>query len=158
MNKIIWVLMTTLALAGGAGEGVAQILFQTNGYICAPKNPGGEETRLYFRQQEGVAINLSKSASFPVVCPLIIPGGNPPYIAGVEFQSENNTGQTFSCALEEYDITHDLVRSTGRSVFVPGNGHNYILWTDYYPSNLDNTLSLRCIIPPRGMIGAVLSF
>ena len=158
MNKLISVLMVTLAIAGGAGESVAQIISITNGYICAPKNPGGEETRLYFRQQEGVAINLSKSASFPVVCPVIFPFDEPPYMAGVEFKNGNKVGQKFSCALEEYDSAHNLVKSTGRSIFIPGNGDNYILYDDYYMNHIDNVISIRCIIPPRGMIGAVLYF
>ena len=157
MNKLIGALIATLAFAGEAGETAAQI-GGTNGYICAPKNPGGEETRLYFRQQEGVAINLSTSATFPVVCPVIIPVDNPPYMAGVEFKNGNKSGQNFSCALEEYDPAHNLVRSTGRSIYIPGNGNNYILYTDYYLNHVDNNISIRCIIPPRGMIGAVLFY
>ena len=72
----------------------------TNGYICEPKNPGGEETRLYFRQQDGVAINLSQSATFPVVCPVMIPFQLPPFEAGVVLKNGVNTTRCFSCALE----------------------------------------------------------
>jgi len=158
VNKVIGIVMATLALAGGGEKSVAQVINASNGYLCAPKNPGGEETRLYFRQQEGVAINLSQSATFPVVCPVIVPVDSSPYFAGVEFKNENNTGQNFSCALEEYDPAHNLVRSTGRSVFIPSNGSNYILYTNYYLNNVQNTISIRCIIPPRGMIGSVLFY
>ena len=127
----------------------------TNGYICAPKNPGGEETRLYFRQQDGVAINLASNATFPVVCPVIIPFDNPPYEASVAFKNGSNATQNFACALEEYDAFANLVRSIGKSVSIPPGGSNLIAYQDIYLLAITNFLSLRCILPPRGMIGWV---
>lgn len=146
---------TVLFLIGGVYplESVAQSI--TNGYICAPKNPGGEETRLYFRQQDGVAINLSQSATFPVVCPVIIAFDAPPYFAGVDFRNGSSVTQKFSCALEEYDFTATLVRTTGKAISVPANGASSIVYENYYLDSFANYLSLRCIIPPRGMIATV---
>jgi hypothetical protein len=158
MNKLISIFVAAFTFALWSNGSSAQIISVTNGYICAPKNPGGEETRLFFRQQEGVAINLSTTATFPVVCPVIIPGDNPPYMAGTEFKNGSSVGQNFACALEEYDPAHNLVKSTGRSIYIPGNGNDYILFTNYYLSSVDNNLSIRCILPPRGMIGSVLFY
>lgn len=127
----------------------------TNGYICEPKNPGGEATRLYFRQQDGVAINLSQSATFPVVCPVIIPFGEPPFSAAVVFKNGSNATRNFNCALEEYDIFSNLVRSTGQSVSIPAKDSDYISYDFISLVTVTNYLSLRCIIPPRGMVGLV---
>ena len=127
----------------------------TNGYVCEPKNPGGEETRLYFRQQDGVAINLSQSATFPVVCPVVIPYQDPPYEAVVVFKNGSSATRKFNCALEEYDILSNLVRSTGRAVDIPPGDTDAIVYEDIFLLSEFNYLSLRCIIPPRGMVGFV---
>ena len=130
----------------------------TNGYICEPKNPGGEETRLYFRQQDGVAINLSQSATFPVVCPVIIPFLEPPYEAGVVFNNGSSATRRFSCALEEYDQFSNIVKSTGRAIDIPPGESNIIAYQGIFLQFETNYLSLRCIIPPRGEVGLVSFF
>ena len=141
-------MLPLLCLAHG-GESI------TNGYICSPKNPGGEATRLYFRQQDGVAINLSQSETFPVVCPVIIPYLEPPYVAGAAFKNGSNATRSFNCALEEYDILSNLVRSTGRAVTIPAGSSDFIAYEGIFTLSDTNYLSLRCIIPPRGMVGVV---
>ncbi len=134
--------------------GSAQVI--SNGYACAPKNPGGEETRLYFRQQDGVAINLSQTATFPVVCPVIIEFGYEDYYTAVALKNGSNATQDFACALEEYNLETVKVRSTGRSIAVPAGQTGFIEYSPIFLANPTNYLSLRCILPPRGMVGEVV--
>lgn len=128
----------------------------SNGYVCEPKNPGGEETRLYFRQQDGVAINLSQSATFPVVCPVIVEFDLEPYYTAVALKNGSNKIQDFACALEEYNLESVKVRSTGRSIPVPPGNTGIIEYGPVFLTNPVNYLSLRCILPPRGMVGEVV--
>jgi len=148
---IITVVKSSLSIAHGS-ETI------TNGYLCEPKNPGGEATRLYFRHQNGVAVNLSSTATFPVVCPILIPFEEPPYEAGVTFSNGSSATQNFSCALEEYDILANLVRSTGKAVNIPPGGSNLIAYEGIDLLDDTNFLSLRCIIPPRGEVGLLTFF
>jgi hypothetical protein len=137
-------------------ESVAQSI--TNGYICSPKNIGGEETRLYFRQQEGVAENISKTATFPVVCPVVIEYDLPPYFVLVSVGHSSDSSQTIACSLEEYDINAVKVRGIGKSVnLAPGSG-DFLSWEEIYLQNPTNYLSLRCILPPLGGIAEVAWF
>jgi hypothetical protein len=153
MNKLISVSAISLLLAGWAGGLAAQTI--TNGYVCAPKNPGGEETRLYFRQQDGVAVNLASSATFPVVCPVEIPYGEDFYDVVVRVGNGNDSTQKFSCALEEYDLGNNLVRSIGKALNLPAYTVGPIAWAGVVLLSESNYLSARCILPPRGQVGLV---
>lgn len=152
MIKIIGGILAALAFAEAVS---AQSVSVTNGYVCAPKNIGGESTRLYFRQENGLAKNLSSNATFPIVCPIVVPGQNPPYETLIRVGNASNVGQNFACAVEEYDHTFALVRSIGKSVFLPAQTTNDIYWSGMTMSAPGNHLSLRCILPPRGAIGLV---
>lgn len=137
-------------------ESVAQGPSITNGYVCAPKNIGGEDTRLYFRQQDGVAENLSKTATFPVVCPVVITYDSPPYFVTVAVGQGSDFGQDFACSLEEYTGNAFKVRGIGKSVYLPPGGSDALSWENVYLQDPSNYLSLRCILPPRGGISGVL--
>lgn len=168
MRNISSKILMVLALVSWVCATNAQVdqfgrsLMKTNGYLCEPKNPGGEETRLYFRQQDGVAINLSSTATFPVVCPVlttVIPNDLRPFNGiGVRFGNGRNVTQKFQCALEEYDIGFNLVRSTGKAITLAPFTTNTLQYFDIKLQKLDNYFSLRCIIPPRGQVGHVISY
>jgi len=127
----------------------------TNGYVCAPKNIGGEETRLFFRQQDGVAINLSSNATFPVVCPVVVSLGDPFYDVLIRVGNGSNVTQSPACALEEYDVFSNKVRSTGRAITLPAGFNGPIFWAGITLLNPSNYLSVRCILPPRASVGLV---
>lgn len=146
------VVITALYSLQGSAQGVTTV---TNGYICAPKNIGGEETRLYFRQQDGVAENLSKTATFPVVCPVLIPADMPPYEVLIRAGNAGDVAQNFACALEEHDETGSKVRSYGKSVYLPPHSASDIFWQNIYLLANNHYLGLRCILPPRGGIGII---
>lgn len=149
-----WLSVTATALYSlhSSAQSVTTV---TNGYICAPKNIGGEETRLYFRQQDGVAENLSPTATFPVVCPVLIPADNPPYEVLIRADNASDVSQKFACALEEHDESGTKVRSYGQSVILSAHSADDIFWQDIYLLANNHYLSLRCILPPRGGIGIV---
>lgn len=122
----------------------------TNGYVCDPKNPGGEETRLFYRQQDGLAINISPTATFPVVCPVQIPYDLPPYEVSIGFVNQSTRPQTFRCALEENDAFGNKTRSQGNAITAPALGTAFLNWSDVFLINSLHYLSLRCILPPKG--------
>ena len=153
MKKWISAPVVLLLLAGCAGGVAAQTI--TNGYVCAPKNPGGEETRLYFRQQDGVAVNLASNATFPVVCPVEIPMGEAYYDVVIRLGNGNDFTQKFSCALEEYDLGNNLVRSIGKAINLDAFNVGPIVWAGVVLLDEGNYLSARCILPPRGQVGLV---
>ena len=139
----------------------SQTFIGTNGYLCAPKNPGGEETRLFFRQQDGYAINLSSSATFPVVCPVLSTYSSTEiqeHGVAIRLGNKSNVGQNFACALEEYDSTFTQVRSIGKALFLEPFQAGSLQYTGIFLLATQNTLSLRCIIPPRGVIGKLGSY
>lgn len=146
LSAFLIVLMSVL----GAVSVHAQDFTITNGYVCDPKNPGGEETRLYYREQDGLAINISPSATFPIVCPVQIPYDNPPYEVSVGFRNTSSSSQKFSCALEENDLYGSKTRSQGQSVTVPALGWGALNWSDILLINKQHYLSIRCILPPKG--------
>src|SRR5210317_1286761 len=108
----------------------AQEYTVTNGYVCDPKNPGGEETRRFYRQQDGLAINISPTATFPIVCPVEIGFDNPPYEISMGIVNTGNSTQTFSCALEENDINGQKTRTQGSAVVLPPKSGGFIGWED----------------------------
>lgn len=150
-------LVFSVTLLAGAGIYSGETMSQdftstlTNGYVCDPKNPGGEDTRLYYRQQDGLAINISPTASFPVVCPVQIPFNYAPYYitVGVKNTSAAAT-EKFLCALEESDFFGDPVRTIGKSVTLSAGEGNLLAWEGIVPATTSNYLSLRCILPPKG--------
>ncbi|MEM8564164.1 MAG: hypothetical protein AAGF57_18140 [Pseudomonadota bacterium] len=130
----------------------------TNGYICAAKNPGGEDTRRFYREQDGVAINLSPNSSFPIVCPIIIDGSLSSFAVVIRLGNTGSSTQSFSCALEEYDLDFNLVKTTGKTVNVAAGQTGDLSWA---PINLvrdNNYLSMRCILPPKGTVGTFVWF
>ena len=128
----------------------------TNGYVCAPKNPGGEETRLYFRQQGGQAVNLAPNASFPVVCPVVI---DPVFFSShavvIGLANNSSSAQNFSCALEENTIAGDTVRTIGRSLKVNRSSGGAMIWENIALSDATMYFSVRCILPPKGGVSLV---
>jgi hypothetical protein len=158
MNKLTGIVIVILALVGWAGEASAQLM--SNGYACAPKNIGGEDTRLFFRQQDGVAINLSQTATFPVVCPVVIDyyTWEGSYGVGVTLKNGSSSTQTFSCALEEYRGDGVRQRSIGRSVNIRPGGYDFFNWEVMQVVTDFNYSSLRCILPPKGMIAELAWF
>tara|TARA_R110002110_G_scaffold14698_1_gene67589 strand:- start:10091 stop:10597 length:507 start_codon:yes stop_codon:yes gene_type:complete len=137
--------------------------FVSNGYICAPKNIGGEETRLYFRQQDGAAVNISRTATFPVVCPIIMdyyyfPEGLALYSAGVTLRNDSDVTQKFQCALEEYNLGGFKEKSTGAAISLEPGGVGLIQYELFETTSELNYAGLRCILPPRGMIAEVIWF
>jgi len=136
-------------------EGNAQLV--AGGYVCAPKNIGGEDTRLYFRQQDGLAENISKTATFPVVCPIIVDywyvdDGFAYYGLLMTVRNDSDVSQDFQCALEEYDLLGVKARSLGRSVSVPAGGAGLFDYPYMTVLSEYNYASIRCILPPQGSI------
>lgn len=127
----------------------------TNGYVCTPKNIGGEETRLYFRQQGGIADNIAPDATFPVVCPVVIDPFASSYGVVVGLKNNNSIGQTFSCALEENDLVGNTVRTIGKSVSLGGRTGGVLVWDNIFLSGDTNYFSLRCILPPKSGIAQI---
>lgn len=125
----------------------------SNGYMCDPKNPGGEETRLYYRQQNGLAINIAPNATFPVVCPVILPFQEPPYEIYVGLVNTGSSMQKFSCAVEENDANGNTVRTQGNSINIPARTGGYLSWEQMFLLAESNYLSVRCILPPKGAVG-----
>lgn len=154
MNKLVGVVIVALAFAGWAGKATAQGSL-TNGYVCQPKNIGGEETRLFFRQQNGQAMNISPSATFPVVCPVVVIAGVPPYQIVMRFGNGGSATQNFACAMEEYDRNFSLLRSIGKSVTIPAGFSNSLDWSNLQALDPSSYFTVRCILPPKGSIGAV---
>ena len=138
-------------------KATAQTVEFTNAYMCAPKNPGGESTRLFFRQTDGVAINLSKTETFPVVCPIIAHYAHFYHNVAVRVGNSNNVTQTVSCALEEYDGGANKATSYGRSKKIPAGFTDSIIWENIRLSstNTGNYVVVRCILPPLGFISTV---
>lgn len=143
--------LIALITAGGAINVLAQSTV-TNGYVCDPKNPGGEETRLYYREQEGLGINISPTATFPIVCPVVIPYNNPPYEISLGFVNTSSSTQNFACALEENDVFGNKTRALGNSITAPALGWAALNWSNVYLSGPAYYLSLRCILPPKGAV------
>ena len=140
-------------------ESSAQIV--SNGYICAPKNIGGEDTRLFFRQQDGVAENLSSSATFPVVCPIVIDYYSYPeglYGLGITFRNGSSSTQTFQCALEEYSVDAVKQRSIGKAVSVAPGEFGVLSYELMQVLSEFSYSSVRCILPPRGKIAELAWF
>ena len=133
----------------------AQEYTVTNGYVCDPKNPGGEETRRFYRQQDGLAINISPTATFPIVCPVEIGFDNPPYEISMGIVNTGNSTQTFSCALEENDLNGNKTRTQGNAVVLPPRTGGFIGWEDVILTNQFHYLSVRCILPPKGAVSWV---
>jgi len=135
---------------------VAQLVV-TNGYICAPKNPGDEATRLFFRQTDGAAVNLSRTATFPIVCPVVVHYSDFSHAVGVRVGNGNTFTQNLACALEEYGGGANKVRTYGRSISLPGGFTNSIIWENIRLAsyNTGNYLVVRCILPPLGYITTV---
>lgn len=158
MQNMVKTVFFALAFSGWAVGASAQII--SSGYECAPKNIGGEETRLFFRQQDGVAMNLSQTATFPVVCPQIIDyyDGGGFYGLGVTLRNGSGATQTFSCALEEYGGDGVKERSIGKTANVRPGDYGVFLWDIMKVVNNFNHSSLRCILPPRGMIVQLVWF
>jgi hypothetical protein len=128
----------------------------TNGYVCAPKNPGGEETRLYFRQQGGQAVNLAPDASFPVVCPVIIdPVLSSSHAVVIGLANNNSSTQDFSCALEENTVAGATIRTIGRSLKVGRASGGVMIWENIALSDPTSYFSVRCILPPKGGVSLV---
>ncbi len=128
----------------------------TNGYVCAPKNPGGEETRLYFRQQGGQAMNLAPDASFPVVCPVVIdPVVYSSHAVVIGLANNNSSSQTFSCALEENNLAGDTIRTIGRSLKVGRSSGAAMIWENIALSDATTYFSVRCILPPKSGVSLV---
>ncbi|MEM6582572.1 MAG: hypothetical protein AAF699_14940 [Pseudomonadota bacterium] len=125
----------------------------TNGYICAPKNPGGEDTRRFYREQDGVAINLSPDSSFPIVCPVVIDPDASLIGVLIRFGNTSTSTQSFACALEEYDLLFNLVRTTGKSTNLAAGATGDFSWGPVDLISVGNFLSIRCILPPRGTVG-----
>lgn len=139
-------------------ESSAQII--TNGYICAPKNIGGEETRLFFRQQDGVAENLSSSATFPVVCPIAIDyySFEGFYALSMTFRNGSSSTQTFQCALEEYSLDAVKQRSIGKAVSAAPGEVGFLAYDVRQVLSEFGYSSVRCILPPRGKIAELAWF
>jgi len=158
VNKLIGVFMLSLVFSGWAGEAAAQYI--SNGYECAPKNIGGEDTRLYFRQQDGGAINISKTATFPVVCPVFIDYYffEGLYGVGVTLRNGSKTSQTFQCALEEYRVDGVKARSIGRSLTIAAGDWDVISYEPMVVTQYFNYSSIRCILPPGGSIAELAWF
>ena len=139
-------------------ESTAQ--FATNGYVCVPKSIGAEVTQKYFRQQEGVVENLSKTDTFPVVCPLVIDywtfgDGSAVYGALIGVKNGDKVNRTFKCALEEYNVLGIKERSIGRSVTVAAGDLGVVDYGPLFVASDFNYSTVRCILPPGGMITAV---
>ena len=129
----------------------------TNGYVCVPKSIGAAVTQKYFRQQEGVVENLSKTDTFPVVCPLVIdywsfPDGFAVYAALLAVKNGDKVSQTFKCALEEYDVLGRKKRSISRTQRVAAGSIGVIDYGPLVVSTEYNYSTVRCILPPGGMI------
>ena len=124
----------------------------SNGYMCDPKNPGGEDTRKYYRQQDGLAITIAPSSSFPIVCPVILPFQLPPYEISIGLVNTNSTTQKFSCAAEENDLNGNIVRTQGNAINIPPRSGGFLYWPDISLVEDTNYLSLRCILPPKGAV------
>lgn len=152
MNKFIKILSLTLASFAWSVDASAQLI--SSGYECAPKNIGGEATRLFFRQQDGVAINLSRNETFPIVCPVIIDyySFQGFYGLGVTLRNGSESFQKFSCALEEYRGDGLRQRSIGKSANIPPGGFDFFSWDVMMVVSDFNEVTLRCILPPRGMV------
>jgi len=125
----------------------------TNGYVCDSKNPGGEDTIRYYREQNGIAENISGSDSVPVVCPVALEASEANYSILIRLGNGSSDTQTFQCALEEYDLGNNKVRSIGRSMTRPSRIVDAIVWNDIRLIDSNNTLSIRCILPPKGQVG-----
>ena len=147
-------LVVLMSVVGGVNV-QAQQYTVTNGYVCDPKNPGGEETRLFYRQQDGLAINISPTATFPVVCPVQIAFDNPPYETSVGFVNTGYSSQRFACALEENDIDGNKTKSLGNAITIPARTAGYLNWSNVLLTNKYHYLSLRCILPPKGAVSWV---
>ncbi len=148
-------ILTTAALGLTFSTAALSQATNTNGYVCDSKNPGGEDTRLYYREQNGIAENISGNASFPVVCPLALDSLEADYDILIRLGNGDNMTQTFQCALEEYDLGNNKVRSIGKSMTRPPFIVDAIVWLDYRLRDTDNTLSIRCILPPKGQVGLI---
>ena len=128
----------------------------TNGYVCAPKNPGGEETRLNIRQQGGQAVNLAPDATFPVVCPVVVdPVLSSSHAVVIGLANNNSSTQNFSCALEENTIAGSTVRTIGRSLKVGRDSGGAMIWENVALADATNYFSVRCILPPKGGVSLV---
>lgn len=160
MNKVYKRVFSFLVFISAVGfwgfslMATAQEVEFSNGYLCASKNPGGESTRLFFRQTDGVALNLSKTESFPVVCPIVAHYAHFTHSVAVRVGNSHNFKQTVSCALEEYDGGANKARSYGRSKSIPAGFTDSIIWENIRLSstNTGNYLVVRCILPPLGFI------
>ena len=147
--------LIVLISAGGAVNVLGQSFTVTNGYVCDPKNIGGEETRLFYREQDGVAINISPTATFPIVCPVEVLYNDAPYQIDIGFVNTSNATQTFACALEENDAFGNKTAALGNSISAPALGWAALTWKQVRPSSPNHYLSLRCILPPKGGVSWV---
>ena len=154
MKNFCGQLAIVLVVFGWAGATSAQSML-TNGYVCGPKNIGGEDTRRFYREQDGNAVNISPTSTFPVTCPVIIFFGEPAPTIMLRLVNTGNTTQQFLCALEEYDLNTNLVRTIGRSQNVPAGLGDSIIWDNISFLDPRNFLSVRCILPPKGAIGEI---
>ena len=134
---------------------LAQTVTVTNAYICAPKNIGGESTRLFFRQQDGTARNISKTEIFPVVCPIVVPAFRSSYEVIIRVGNRSLVEQEFSCAVEEWTKDFTKVRQWGQSIYLQAERSNDLYWENLTISAPSNALSLRCILPPGGGIALI---
>ena len=152
----IFVLLSFVLGAVYPSESFGQSI--TNGYVCAPKNIGGEDTRRYFRQQDGVAVNIAPNAAFPVVCPVVIDIENQSHNIIMRLANAGTSTQRYACSMEEYDRNFALVRSIGKSVNISPATSNSLDWQNISLLAPSNFLSIRCILPPRSAIGLVAWF
>lgn len=160
LNKLYKCLLSFLGFSSvvvflwGPPIATAQEVEFSNGYLCASKNPGGEATRLFFRQTDGAAVNLSKTETFPVVCPIVAHYAHFSHSVAVRVGNAHNFTQTVSCALEEYDGGANKARSYGRSKSIPAGFTDSIIWENIRLSSTStgNYLVIRCILPPLGYI------
>jgi hypothetical protein len=84
-----------------------------------------------------------------------VPFGNSSYSVIVRVGNAGSANQTFACAIEEYNLSFNLVRSIGKSVVVPPGQTGALSYEGMRILAQGNFLSLRCILPPRGAIGTV---
>jgi hypothetical protein len=157
MTKKIRLAFAGFVFFAWAGFSSAQITI-TNGYVCGPKNIGGEDTRRFYREQDGVAENISPTSTFPVTCPVQVPFEDPPYFISLRVGHESNVTQRFACALEEYNVSSGLVRTIGRALSLQPGTASTIEWVNVFPQQSTNYFTVRCILPPLGGIGAITWF
>ncbi|MEM6583215.1 MAG: hypothetical protein AAF699_18195 [Pseudomonadota bacterium] len=148
--------LSTVLFGFYSSSGFSQMV--TNGYICSAKNPGGEDTRRFYREQDGVAINLSPDSSFPIVCPIIIDGEESSFAVVIRLGNTGTSIQRFSCALEEYDLEFNLIKTTGKTVDIAAGDTGDLSWAPINLVRNNNFLSMRCILPPKGTVGTYVWF